>query len=140
MKQKEYTSYELADIGPRALAIIIDSIILGVVTGALVGAGRGAGGGLSFIIGLGYYWYFWTRQNGQTPGKSVMKIRVIKKDGSPIKDADAVIRFVGYYVSAVFVGLGFFWAISDANHQGWHDKLANTYVVKANSEAPGVSS
>jgi uncharacterized RDD family membrane protein YckC len=133
MSEKVYdtVSYELADTGTRFIALIIDSIILGIITGVLVGAGRGAGAGISFLIGLGYNWYFWTRNNGQTPGKMLMNIRVIKADGSPFQDADALMRYVGYYLNTIVCGIGWLWGLVDSNHQGWHDKLANTYVVKA---------
>jgi uncharacterized RDD family membrane protein YckC len=134
MKPKEYASYELADIGTRFLAALIDVLIVGFFSGIIFSIFSNPGGVLSFLLSVGYYWYFWTHNKGQTPGKSLMKIRVIKKDGSPIQDADAIIRAVGYYISAAFLLLGFLWAFWDENRQGWHDKLASTYVVKANSE------
>ena len=127
---EERTTYELADVGTRFIALIIDGIILGVVTGLLVGNAGWGGGGLSFLISLFYNWYFWTRQDGQTPGKMALNIRVIKKDGSDIEDADAIIRFIGYYINSAVFLLGWVWAIFDAENQGWHDKLAGTYVVK----------
>lgn len=129
MKEKEYVSYELADMGTRLIAAIIDGVIVGVINGVLFGILRDPVVG--FLVGLGYFWYFWTRNNGQSPGKSVMKIRVIKKDGTPMKDADAIVRFFGYYISAAVLMIGFLWAIWDENRQGWHDKIASTYVIKA---------
>lgn len=128
----ETRTYELADIGERFIALIIDNIILGVV-GGIIGAssGWGSGGVFGFIIGAGYQWYFLTQQNGQTPGKMLMGIRVIKVDGTRITDAEAVLRFVGYYINSVIIGLGWIWAFFDSNNQGWHDKIARTYVVKA---------
>ena len=134
MKQKEYASFELADIGTRFLAFFIDGIILSIIGGVLFSFLRNPGGVVSFLIGLLYYWYFWTHNNGQTPGKSVMKIRVIKKDGSPMTDADAIVRGVGYTIGGAVFLLGFLWAFWDENRQGWHDKLASTYVVKADSD------
>lgn len=134
MKQKEYASFELADIGTRFLAIVIDGFILGIISGILLSILRNPGGVVGFLIGLLYYWYFWTRNNGQTPGKSIMKIRVIKKDGTPITDADAIVRGIGYSISGAVFGLGFLWALWDDQRQTWHDKLASTYVVKADSE------
>ena len=124
--------YELAGFGQRFFAIFIDGIILAIIGGVLGGIlGNTATGSFgSFVIGVAYYWYFWTRNNGQTPGKSVVNIRVIKTDGAPLSDADAVIRYVGYYVSGFILLLGFIWALFDSNSQGWHDKLASTYVIK----------
>jgi uncharacterized RDD family membrane protein YckC len=128
------TTYELADFGTRLLAIIIDGFILGIIGGALWGAGRGTGGAAGFIIGAIYYWYFWTRNNGQSPGKMIMNIRVVKANGAPISDADAIIRYFGYTLNSVILMLGWLWALFDENRQGLHDKLVNTYVVKVDKE------
>ncbi len=125
------SEYELADVSTRFIALIIDGIIISIITGALTGIGGTFGGGLGILIDLAYYWYFWTRNNGQSPGKMVMNIRVIKVDGSPLQDADAIIRFIGYIINSPLLLLGWIWAIFDADNQGWHDKLAGTYVVKA---------
>jgi uncharacterized RDD family membrane protein YckC len=129
--------YELADIGERFIALIIDTIIVSIV-GGIIGAGGGSpfggGGAISFLLGAGYQWYFLTQQYGQTPGKMAMNIRVIKTDGTPISDGDAVIRYIGYLVNSPILMLGWIWAFIDKNNQGWHDKLANTYVVKVSEE------
>ena len=126
------SEYELAPIGTRFISALIDGIILAIIGGILVGVGQStAGGGLSFLVGLVYYWYFWTRQAGQTPGKKVMNLKVIKTDGGPISDSDAILRYIGYLINSVVILLGWIWALFDANQQGWHDKIAKTYVVKA---------
>ncbi len=127
----ETRTYELADVGERFVALFIDGIILSIVGGVIGVGGGGFGGGsvLGFIVGVGYQWYFLTQQNGQTPGKMLMNLRVIKTDGTPISDAEAVLRYVGYYINNIFM-LGWIWALFDSNKQGWHDKIANTYVVK----------
>jgi uncharacterized RDD family membrane protein YckC len=124
-------TYELADISTRLIALIIDGCIQGVIIGILSNVAGTTGTGLGFLIGLAYNWYFWTRKDGQTPGKSLMKIRVIKTDGSPISDTDVILRHVGYVINDIVLGIGYLWAIWDENHQGWHDKIAKTYVVKA---------
>lgn len=77
-----------------------------------------------------YHWFFWTRRNGQTPGKFALGIRVIRADGSPLSDIDALIRAVGYHVSGILFGLGFIWALFDKRNQAWHDKMARTFVVR----------
>ena len=120
---------ELASLGNRVVAALVDGFIISIITGVLSRFG-GPGLGLSFVISLAYTWYFLTRQNGQTPGKSLMKIRVVKKDGTPIDDATAIVRYIGYYVSCIIV-IGILWAFWDDKKQGWHDKVANTLVVKA---------
>lgn len=124
-------NYALASFGNRLLAFIIDAIIMGIITAVLTGVGRDAGGIASFIIDGIYLWYFWTRQEGQTPGKKLMNIKVIKTDGSALTDSDAIIRYIGYYISGFIFLLGFIWAAFDQNSQGWHDKIAQTYVIQA---------
>lgn len=127
---RNMATYELADVGTRFFALIIDGIILGVITGIAVGILGNTGNIVSFVVGCGYSWYFLTRNNGQTPGKNLMKIRVVKKDGTPIRDADAIVRYVGYFINSLVMGIGWIWALFDSNRQGWHDKIASTYVVK----------
>ncbi|MBI1257224.1 MAG: RDD family protein [Chloroflexi bacterium] len=123
--------FELADLGTRLIALIIDGVILGLITGLLFAGARNAGGFLGFVIGVLYQWYFLTQQNGQTPGKRVMGIRVIKVNGAPLQAADVIVRYIGYYINSIVFGLGWIWALFDKDKQGWHDKLAGTYVVKA---------
>jgi uncharacterized RDD family membrane protein YckC len=124
-------TYELAGLWQRFFAFAIDSIILSIV-GGIIGLNVDlTGTGLaSIVIAGGYLWYFWTHHNGQTPGKMFMNIRVIKTNGQPFEDADAILRYVGYLISAPIIAIGFLWAFIDSENQGWHDKIAGTYVVK----------
>jgi uncharacterized RDD family membrane protein YckC len=126
----ETTRYALADIGTRFEALLIDALILSAISGLSFVGARGLGLSLSFLIVPIYYWFFLTRNNGQTPGKRLMKIRVIKANGASISDSDAVIRYIGYVVNNFFF-IGWAWALFDDNRQGWHDKIAETYVVKS---------
>lgn len=134
-------SAQLAGIMSRFLAFFIDGIAIALVLTALLFAlslafGTFDGPLLQFIglaLPVVYHWYFWTRRDGQSPGKSVVGIRVVKKDGAELSDTDAFIRAIGYQVSALVCGLGYIWAIFDGNNQTWHDKLAGTYVVSADS-------
>ena len=41
-----------------------------------------------------------------------------------------MIRYLGYYVSAIPFGLGLLWVAFDPRKQGWHDKMAGTVVVR----------
>jgi uncharacterized RDD family membrane protein YckC len=123
----------LAGIGSRVVAIIIDNLLIGMVAGILGGIARhGGGAGAVFLLAtVAYQWYFLTRNNGQTIGKMIMHIRVVKVNGAPLMTADAVLRVLGYWINGFFFGLGWFWALFDRDRQGWHDKIAGTYVVQA---------
>ncbi len=133
--------YELAGLVERVVASVIDSFLL-ILPLAIIAAILSQSGALpepltqflGLAVPIAYHWYFWTRRNGQTPGKFALGIRVIKADGSVISDTDAVIRAIGYQVSGMLLGIGFLWAIIDKRNQGWHDKLARTYVVRNDSQ------
>jgi uncharacterized RDD family membrane protein YckC len=131
LKNEDASSFELADIGSRFAAALIDGVILSIVAGLLFVITRSSGGfAMSTLVHFLYYWYFWTQRDGQTPGKSVTRIKVIRVNGMSLSAGDAVLRFVGYWISSIFFGLGYFWALFDAQSQAWHDKIAGTYVVK----------
>lgn len=134
MTDKTIGSYTLGDVGERFIAIIIDGFVIGLIFGLIsIGARDNVlGGVVSFLVGLGYNWYFWTRQEGQTPGKRIMKLRVVDaRTGGALNDTQAVIRFVGYYINSMAIMIGWIWALFDKDRRGWHDMLANTLVVKA---------
>src|SRR5690606_12022534 len=88
-----YVDAPLASIESRFMALIIDSMILGAVAGAgFLGTRHGAGAGLGFFIGIAYQWFFLTQNRGQTIGKLVMGIRVVKASGAPLHASDAILR------------------------------------------------
>ena len=117
----------------RALATIIDFVLLAIVGGILSGILRMDGtGGLSTLLGVAYYLYFWSSYgHGQTLGNRALKIRVVKTDGSELTLVDGLIRYVGRIISCIALFIGVIWVAFDPNKQGWHDKIAKTYVVKA---------
>ncbi|MGJ3237218.1 MAG: RDD family protein [Anaerolineae bacterium] len=79
-----------------------------------------------------YYGYFLSQQSGQTPGKRLVNIRVIKRDGLPLTVWDSILRnVIGYQVSNIIPGIGFLWALFDRDQRTWHDMIANTAVINA---------
>lgn len=125
-----------ASFGARFLAGLIDWIGLAIVGGILSGIlGGGAGtasSGLQTLLGVVYFCYFWSAQgNGQTLGMRALKIKVVKTDGSQLDLVGAFLRYIGLVISIIALFVGVLWVLFDANKQGWHDKIASTYVVKA---------
>jgi uncharacterized RDD family membrane protein YckC len=128
-------SSEKAGFGTRVLAFIIDAVSLGILSGILnsiLFAGDNVrGNGLNTLVGLAYFMYFWSSYgHGVTLGNRVMKLRVIKTDGSELTLTDAFLRYIGLILSFLCFFIGVIWVGFDANKQGWHDKIASTYVVK----------
>jgi uncharacterized RDD family membrane protein YckC len=88
--------FQVAAAGDRILAFAIDLLLL--VAGMLLAwviAGMAFVGGLgkagvaaallvSFFLRNGYFIYFEARRAGSTPGKRVLKLRVISRDGGPL--------------------------------------------------------
>lgn len=140
-------TYELAGLVERFAANLIDNVILIIpimlVQWILFSSDRPLPTQLvNFVfmaIPVAYYWYFWTHRDGQTPGKFALGIRVIKVGGGQMSDVDAVIRAIGYHVSAMVFGLGFIWAFFDKKNQTWHDKIARTYVVRTDDQRKTVT-
>ena len=75
-----------------------------------------------------YDLFFWAT-SGQSPGKAVMGVRVVRVSGEPMGLLTAARRVVGYALSLGTLGLGFLVILSDDRRQGWHDKLAGTCVI-----------
>jgi len=84
---------------------------------------------LSIPLNAAYFIGFWMWR-GQTPGKMALGIKVIRSDGSDVKLEAALLRYLGYIVSAAIFCIGFLWIAFDSRKQGLHDKVADTCVVK----------
>ena len=85
---------------------------------------------VSFIIlSCAYLIGFWTWR-GQTPGKMITGIKVIRTNSSPFTFPNALLRYLGYIVSTLIVFIGFILIAVDTRKQGLHDRIADTYVVK----------
>jgi len=93
----------VAGIGERILAYLIDSVIIViyvlVALYVLSFANFGTDSMFLFIITLGlpvflYHLLWETLWNGQTPGKGVMKIRVVKLDGSKPAFSNYLLRWL----------------------------------------------
>lgn len=77
-----------------------------------------------------YFTLFAGLTNGRTLGKLLVRTRVVKINGTPLKFFDAFIR-QGGYVAGVAMGLiGFLKLLWEPNRQAVEDRIASTVVVK----------
>jgi uncharacterized RDD family membrane protein YckC len=126
----------------RFVAYVIDQILIWIVlvaVFAMVGQGREyqtLDDGTKTILGLialivffGYLPLFWGIR-GQTPGMMPFGLRIFRTSGNRIGIGRAYLRFLGFIVSAIPIYLGLIWAGIDGRKQGWHDKIADTVVVR----------
>lgn len=68
---------------------------------------------------------------GATPGKYLVGLRVVTRDGRPPRFGAAALRTLAYAASALPLYLGFLAVLVDNRRRSWHDKIAKTYVVHA---------
>ena len=74
---------------------------------------------------------FWQRKQA-TLGKMAIGARIVDATtGEPPTTRQDIIRYFGYFASLLPLGLGYLWIAFDPRKQGFHDKLANTVVVRA---------
>lgn len=125
----------------RLLALVLDGIILGIIGYAIFGkevVQIDTTSGFSFSINFNgwksvippfYTLLFWILFSA-TPGKLICRLKIVDTDGKRLSWQKALIRFVSYIPSAFVFFLGFIWVGFDSKKQGWHDKIAKTYVIK----------
>ncbi|MFM7441399.1 MAG: RDD family protein, partial [Snowella sp.] len=140
--------FTLAGIGNRSYALVIDDIILGLILvfflliwaffayflyqvihidywipSDTVGLWLLAIQLLIiFSIYVGYFTFFETLWQGQTPGKRIVKIRVIREDGRPVRLPQATLRALLRPLDDVFF-LGMFLIIFNKSEKRLGDWL-----------------
>ncbi|CAN5409540.1 hypothetical protein BH24GEM3_BH24GEM3_16320 [soil metagenome] len=92
--------------------------------------------GLLDDLGVGFGWstlyftLFLAVWRGQTPGKRLLGIRVVRLNGKPITWWASFERFGGYAAGLATGLLGFLQIFWDRNRQAIHDKIMETVVVR----------
>ncbi|MCB9934004.1 MAG: RDD family protein [Planctomycetes bacterium] len=158
-------AFEVASPFARTLAFLIDLgiIMLAVLALFLVGmvvliaTAFSGGANLTallivlafFLVNVGYFFLFEGVFSGQTPGKRVMKLRVVKEDGEEIGPREGIVRafmrfliigpvpcllFLGVFNAEFLFGLAPFHFLAvvmfvDRKTRGIPDFVANTLVV-----------
>jgi uncharacterized RDD family membrane protein YckC len=119
----------------RVIAVIIDSIIIGVSTGIIVGVlipSLAELGGFTILLGTFSYYIILEGEYGQTIGKVVMDITVATEEGERIDYTAAIIRTAGRMVDVLPI-LYFFGIVviyTTGRKQRLGDIAAGTMVVK----------
>jgi uncharacterized RDD family membrane protein YckC len=150
--------FALGGPGSRALAWIVDQIILYVLLSALLMAGAFAyayvispvlidrfsdlsqkdlnlwalaiASIIGFAITHGYFIYYEACRRGQTPGKQFAKIRVVRDDGQPISFREATLRsFIGW-IDMGFFAIGLLLIILNRSEKRLGDMAAGTLVIQ----------
>jgi len=150
-------SYQPAGWIQRAVAYLIDQVIVTLLYGIWMSAGligaAGSGnlralmksiaspafaasalwGGLFIFVG---YFTFFHGYGGQTPGKMVVRLKVVTAEGGDLSAFRSFCRALGYFVSSFFFGAGFFLALVPPRKRALHDLLTHSQVVLETTPSP----
>jgi len=140
--------FDLAGMGSRFMAVLVDHLIqfVGIMLFAMIFWAVGAVLGpvwaiallvlLVFVVEWGYFTIFETLWNGQTPGKRLVKVRVIKTSGRAITVFEAMtrnlIRIIDFLPSLYLVGMVAMFI--DPKNRRLGDMAAGTLVVHEREE------
>jgi len=80
------------------------------------------------LVAVAYFVVLWSA--GGTIGQRIVGLRVVRENGRPPNLVRSVLRYVGLVISVAAVFIGLVWVAFDPRKQGWHDKLAGTFVVR----------
>jgi uncharacterized RDD family membrane protein YckC len=156
--------YDIAGIGSRGAAALVDTAIQAIsLTTVLVALSvafnmisqiaptRSTGGGGALLIGLfalaiflvtgGYFMLFEILWSGQTPGKRLVGVRVIRENGYPIRPVDAVIRNLVRVVDWLpgIYGVGVLTMLLNQRSKRLGDFASGTIVVREGPRGPGAA-
>jgi uncharacterized RDD family membrane protein YckC len=132
--------YDLAGIGSRILAFLLDLGILSVILLVLelfVAALLPDSGpalvlisvGVAFFGLVGYFAIAQGTSAGRTPGKRSLSIRVMRSDGAAPGLQEALVRTLVLFFD-LFLGIGLFFMFFDARSRRLGDFAAGTVVVR----------
>ncbi len=84
---------------------------------------------LGLALMLSYFTFFhgtW----GQTIGKMIFGLRVVRTAGHPLTFSRAFARALAYFPSALPFFLGFFWVALNPEKRSWHDAFTDPMVIR----------
>ncbi len=142
-------SFAVAGIGSRGAAALIDGLLVLVLLlvlsavgiGSILALGRGGGGAVALAILLllqfgvfwGYFVLFEWLNDGQTPGKRWLGLRVVQDGGFSVTFANAAVRNLLRLVDAqpgLLYGVGIVATLVSKRGKRLGDLVAGTIVVR----------
>lgn len=145
---------EMAGLGNRILACLIDTLISYVAIALLIAGALGVCWYLEsmrlpwqqstvlniyvlsvtvisvFVILFGYFIYFEARWQGQTPGKRIMRIRVVDENGAPVGTSSVWIRNLVRNVDVGVFLVGLLFIMFDKKERRLGDFAGATLVIR----------
>ena len=141
-----------ASIARRALAALVDGVVLAMALAAFVAIFlrlnpelnpisnsalsavhgslptlAGAFGAIAVLLWVVYEFLF-VVYTGSTPGLRTARLRLASFDGSPLNRRQRRWRVLASFLSAFSAGLGYLWCMLDEDGLCWHDRITRTHV------------
>ncbi len=138
----------------RSAAFLIDAAVVAALVSAgslLVSAAVLIGGGLSSTPEFAQEWLEWASTTtlsalvvacyftvfvawrGQTPGKMLLGLRILRATGREVTLARALVRWMAQGLGVLPFGIGFLLLAFSRRKQALHDKIAGTYVIRTSA-------
>ena len=131
----------------RFWALMLDGVVLGLISLLIYGLGMVMIRILSPEIGdparamllpqlvantliKAFYFIYFHAVTGQTVGKKALGLKVVRENGEYVGWSRSTGRYFGSFVSMLVFGLGYICVAFDSRKQGWHDKMAGSFVVR----------
>ena len=153
---ERYWAPEVAGLGRRALALLVDQALLlaalgffflgaflalrsnGLDTGSVLAAALSWASALPFallaaVLSLAYHVFF-HGSTGRTPGKALIGIEVRTGAGGAVSWGRAALRWLGAALGLGCAGVGIVWALFEPRRRGWADLISGTVIVRPRRE------
>lgn len=149
--EKVHYSYEIGGLGTRFIGLLVDTLIIIAVyavfalllfvlytTGIfdhmsdiVIAVIAAVSILIIFLTGFGYFIFFETVWNGQTPGKKAAGIRVVRKTGEAVTFTNVLVRNILRIIDALpAYTVGMLAILFSKNQQRLGDMLAETVVIR----------
>jgi len=147
-----FGSYILASWGSRVAAALVDFVFIALAfvpsIALFVAHLRVAG---AILLALAFIWTYVLyapvfmmragRRNGQTPGKQILGIRVVRQGGERMDFGWSLLRelivkglligMIGSFFLSIPIVLDYLWPLWDEQNRALHDMIVSTRVVDA---------
>jgi uncharacterized RDD family membrane protein YckC len=155
--EKVYLNLNLAGVGSRFVALFIDSIFQGLLMVFVIFGFIYSDAGINslvpgalpewwiivilllfgFVIFYGYFVFFETIWNGQTPGKRLLKLRVVQENGSSVTFIKVLIRNILRIIDSLptAYAIGIISILISKKNQRLGDLAAGTVIIREDVEA-----
>jgi uncharacterized RDD family membrane protein YckC len=122
------------DLSVAGIIFVTGSAALNYVLQAIVGVDTvtqdaGVWYAAAAIVWLFVYWWVSVAIAGKTPGKALLGLRVVTRDGASLSSSRAALRAIAFPLNYVLFGIGFLGILVGRERRALHDFVAGSAVV-----------